>query len=196
MPNASEFLGGQQAAGAAPSGGGSGMASPTQDLSELLYRGQNVLGKGTEVSLPGTVSQPLSAGIASTPTPGSVPGAAPGAEGGGGMGMGGGEAGGPTLLQQIMQALGIAEKTGSLASRLGGQRGEGMPTQGAPGPVITAPAGAESLSNLQSSTAGAGIQGPEGAPLLSQLQQHYGESIEISYVSREPGQIVLDFKRI
>ncbi len=33
-------------------------------------------------------------------------------------------------------------------------------------------------------------------PLLSQLQQHYGESIEISYVSREPGQIVLDFKRI
>lgn len=33
-------------------------------------------------------------------------------------------------------------------------------------------------------------------PLLSQLQQHFGENIEISYVSREPGQIVLDFKRL
>ncbi|BBI99852.1 hypothetical protein FGKAn22_15450 [Ferrigenium kumadai] len=33
-------------------------------------------------------------------------------------------------------------------------------------------------------------------PLLAQLQQRYGDNIEISYVSREPGQIALDFKRV
>lgn len=33
-------------------------------------------------------------------------------------------------------------------------------------------------------------------PLLAQLQQRYGDAIEINYVTREPGQIVLDFKRI
>ncbi len=33
-------------------------------------------------------------------------------------------------------------------------------------------------------------------PLLAQLQQHYGDNLAISYVSREPGQIVLDFKRL
>jgi uncharacterized protein (DUF2249 family) len=33
-------------------------------------------------------------------------------------------------------------------------------------------------------------------PLLAQLQQRYGDTIEISYVSREPGQIALDFKRV
>jgi uncharacterized protein (DUF2249 family) len=32
-------------------------------------------------------------------------------------------------------------------------------------------------------------------PLLSQLVQHYGDSIEINYVSREPGQILIDFTR-
>jgi uncharacterized protein (DUF2249 family) len=33
-------------------------------------------------------------------------------------------------------------------------------------------------------------------PLLSQLMQRYGEGIEISYVTREPGQIVINFKRV
>jgi uncharacterized protein (DUF2249 family) len=32
-------------------------------------------------------------------------------------------------------------------------------------------------------------------PLLAQLVQHYGDSIEINYVSREPGQILIDFTR-
>jgi len=32
-------------------------------------------------------------------------------------------------------------------------------------------------------------------PLLSQLQQRYADSVAISYVAREPGQIVIDFKR-
>lgn len=30
-------------------------------------------------------------------------------------------------------------------------------------------------------------------PLLQQLQGHFGDQIQISYVSREPGQIVIDF---
>ena len=30
-------------------------------------------------------------------------------------------------------------------------------------------------------------------PLLQQLVGHFGEGIQISYVSREPGQIVIDF---
>lgn len=32
-------------------------------------------------------------------------------------------------------------------------------------------------------------------PLLSQLIQHFGESIAINYVSREPGQIAINFTR-
>lgn len=32
-------------------------------------------------------------------------------------------------------------------------------------------------------------------PLLNQMIQHYGDSIEIAYVTREPGQIVIDFTR-
>lgn len=32
-------------------------------------------------------------------------------------------------------------------------------------------------------------------PLLSQLQQRYTDSVAINYVVREPGQIVIDFKR-
>ena len=32
-------------------------------------------------------------------------------------------------------------------------------------------------------------------PLLAQLVQRYGESIEINYVSREPGQIAINFTR-
>ncbi|HEU0188284.1 MAG TPA: DUF2249 domain-containing protein, partial [Gallionellaceae bacterium] len=32
-------------------------------------------------------------------------------------------------------------------------------------------------------------------PLLSQLQQRYADSVAIQYVTREPGQIVIDFKR-
>lgn len=32
-------------------------------------------------------------------------------------------------------------------------------------------------------------------PLLAQLTQRYGESIAINYVTREPGQIVIDFTR-
>lgn len=32
-------------------------------------------------------------------------------------------------------------------------------------------------------------------PLLNQLQARYGESVEIRYVSREPGNIVIDFAR-
>ncbi|TAL82229.1 MAG: DUF2249 domain-containing protein [Candidimonas sp.] len=30
-------------------------------------------------------------------------------------------------------------------------------------------------------------------PLLSQIQSHFGDKVEIKYVSREPGQIVIDF---
>ncbi len=33
-------------------------------------------------------------------------------------------------------------------------------------------------------------------PLLSQLTQRYGESIDIAYVAREPGQIAINFKRL
>jgi len=33
-------------------------------------------------------------------------------------------------------------------------------------------------------------------PLLSQLTQRYGERISIHYVSREPGQIAINFKRL
>ena len=32
-------------------------------------------------------------------------------------------------------------------------------------------------------------------PLLAQLKDRYGESIDISYVAREPGQIIIDFTR-
>ena len=32
-------------------------------------------------------------------------------------------------------------------------------------------------------------------PLLHQLQARYGAAIEISYLQREPGQIVIDFSR-
>jgi len=31
-------------------------------------------------------------------------------------------------------------------------------------------------------------------PLLSQIQGHYGERVAIEYVSREPGEIVIDFQ--
>ncbi len=33
-------------------------------------------------------------------------------------------------------------------------------------------------------------------PLLSQLEQRYGGAVTISYVQREPGQIVIDFVRL
>ena len=33
-------------------------------------------------------------------------------------------------------------------------------------------------------------------PLLAQLQQRYGDSIDINYVAREPGNIAINFKRI
>jgi uncharacterized protein (DUF2249 family) len=33
-------------------------------------------------------------------------------------------------------------------------------------------------------------------PLLSQLTQRYGDGISINYVSREPGQIAINFKRL
>jgi len=32
-------------------------------------------------------------------------------------------------------------------------------------------------------------------PLLAQLTQRYGEGIQINYVQREPGQIVIEFNR-
>ena len=32
-------------------------------------------------------------------------------------------------------------------------------------------------------------------PLLAQLTERYGDTVEISYVVREPGQIVIDFSR-
>ena len=32
-------------------------------------------------------------------------------------------------------------------------------------------------------------------PLLAQLMERYGDAIEINYVAREPGQIVIDFAR-
>ncbi|WP_109016108.1 DUF2249 domain-containing protein [Novimethylophilus kurashikiensis] len=33
-------------------------------------------------------------------------------------------------------------------------------------------------------------------PLLQQLSQRYGPAVNISYVQREPGQIVIDFARV
>ena len=33
-------------------------------------------------------------------------------------------------------------------------------------------------------------------PLLAQLMERYGDAIEINYVTREPGQIVIDFARM
>lgn len=33
-------------------------------------------------------------------------------------------------------------------------------------------------------------------PLLDQMRARYGEGIEINYVTREPGEIVIDFNRI
>ena len=30
-------------------------------------------------------------------------------------------------------------------------------------------------------------------PLLAQIQGHYGDAVQISYVAREPGEIVIDF---
>ncbi|HWS73547.1 MAG TPA: DUF2249 domain-containing protein [Quisquiliibacterium sp.] len=30
-------------------------------------------------------------------------------------------------------------------------------------------------------------------PLLNQIAQHFGDSVAVSYVTREPGQIVIDF---
>lgn len=30
-------------------------------------------------------------------------------------------------------------------------------------------------------------------PLLAQIEQHFGENVQISYVSRQPGEIVIDF---
>jgi len=31
-------------------------------------------------------------------------------------------------------------------------------------------------------------------PLLAQIDQHFGERVQISYVSRQPGEIVIDFQ--
>jgi uncharacterized protein (DUF2249 family) len=31
-------------------------------------------------------------------------------------------------------------------------------------------------------------------PLLAQIQQHFGSAVEIAYVSRQPGEVVIDFK--
>ena len=33
-------------------------------------------------------------------------------------------------------------------------------------------------------------------PLLEQLRARYGENVTIEYVKREPGEIVIDFKRV
>lgn len=33
-------------------------------------------------------------------------------------------------------------------------------------------------------------------PLLAQLQQRFGQSVEISYVQRDPGTIVIDFAKV
>ncbi len=32
-------------------------------------------------------------------------------------------------------------------------------------------------------------------PLLAQLQERYGKSVEITYKKREPGEIVIDFRK-
>ena len=32
-------------------------------------------------------------------------------------------------------------------------------------------------------------------PLLAQLQQRYGNTVEISYIQREPGEIIIDFAK-
>lgn len=31
-------------------------------------------------------------------------------------------------------------------------------------------------------------------PLLSQINAHFGENVEIEYVSRNPGEVIIDFK--
>jgi uncharacterized protein (DUF2249 family) len=49
------------------------------------------------------------------------------------------------------------------------------------------------LSALQPGEAMRFINDHDPLPLLAQLQQHFGEHIEIQYVQREPGNIVIDF---
>ena len=88
---------------------------PTPDPSDLLYKGESVLGKGTEVEMPGTVGAPLSAGIASTPVEGG--GAAGGAAGVTSGGLGVGDEG-TNLVQLVQQALGATEKTASFGQKL------------------------------------------------------------------------------
>ena len=103
------------------------MAAKPTDPSELLYQGQNVLGKATQVETPGQVSQPLTAGIASTPAAGGVTtdaggavdrsGGLSGAVGGAASGSGGGEDG-QSLEALIAQILGTAAKTADFAGKL------------------------------------------------------------------------------
>lgn len=52
------------------------------------------------------------------------------------------------------------------------------------------------LDALNPGEAMAFVNDHDPLPLLAQLQQRYGEGISIHYVSREPGNIAIDFKRV
>ena len=49
------------------------------------------------------------------------------------------------------------------------------------------------LSALRSGETMRFLNDHDPLPLLSQIEGHYGEHVSISYVSREPGQIVINF---
>jgi len=51
------------------------------------------------------------------------------------------------------------------------------------------------LDSLQSGETMRFINDHDPLPLLSQLIQRYDDTVEITYVQREPGQIVIDFVR-
>jgi uncharacterized protein (DUF2249 family) len=38
------------------------------------------------------------------------------------------------------------------------------------------------------------VNDPDPLPLLGQIQQRYGSQVAIDYVTREPGNIVIDFR--
>lgn len=108
----------------------------TSDPSELLYKGQSVLGKPTTVETPGTVGQPLSAGIAAPPALGGGPGQ-PAAGGPEPAGPGGGTGAGPSVDPKLIE--GIAQKIAKAADSGGGSADPSIGTQGF---SLTGPEGA------------------------------------------------------
>ena len=148
------------------------MAPQASDPTELLYKGESVLGKPTAVAAPGTLAQPISAGLASVPTA-----AAPGALTGGPAGAGAPEGLAPAgsgletsnLLSIIQQALGATEKGAGFASRMADMLKGGAPAglanaMGSLGPVAPGEQpvpsfNTEFLGNLE----GEGVTGPAGS---------------------------------